>query len=137
LQCSPCNFKTPYLFNRNSVLIDFGAKSFIATKSILSLHHIVDNPLFPILFYLFCSLACFWFIDHRIENKLPENFQDINFEDIEQQQAGFKGKCPWRMLYPFFCIYLKDCVLVVTSFVGNPSVIPFHILSFLPGLGRI
>jgi hypothetical protein len=27
-------------------------------------------------------------------------------------------------------------MLVVTSFVGNPSVIPFHILSLLPGLGR-
>jgi hypothetical protein len=58
------------------------------------LHHIVDNPLFAILFYLFCSLACFRFIDRRVENELPENFQDINFEDIEQQQAGFEGKCP-------------------------------------------
>jgi hypothetical protein len=28
-------------------------------------------------------------------------------------------------------------MLVVTSSVGNPSVIPFHILSLLPGLGRI
>jgi hypothetical protein len=25
-------------------------------------------------------------------------------------------------------------MLVVTSFVGNPSVIPFHVLSLLPGL---
>jgi hypothetical protein len=58
------------------------------------LHHIVDNPLLAILFYLFFSLACFQFIDHRVENELPENFQDINFEDIEQQQAGFEGKCP-------------------------------------------
>jgi hypothetical protein len=23
-----------------------------------------------------------------------ENFQDIDFEDLEQQQAGFGGKCP-------------------------------------------
>jgi hypothetical protein len=28
-------------------------------------------------------------------------------------------------------------MLVVTSFVGNPSVIPFDILSLLSGLGRI
>jgi hypothetical protein len=28
-------------------------------------------------------------------------------------------------------------MLVVTSFVGNSSVIPFHILSLLLGLGRI
>jgi hypothetical protein len=27
-------------------------------------------------------------------------------------------------------------MLVVTNFVGNPSVIPFHVLSVLPGLGR-
>jgi hypothetical protein len=39
------------------------------------------------------DIACFQFIDHRIEKELPENFQDINFKDIEQQQAGFKGKC--------------------------------------------
>jgi hypothetical protein len=25
---------------------------------------------------------------------MPENFQDIDFEDLEQQQAGFEGKCP-------------------------------------------
>jgi hypothetical protein len=28
-------------------------------------------------------------------------------------------------------------MLVVTSFVGNANVIPFHVLSLLPGLGRI
>jgi hypothetical protein len=50
--------------------------------------------MFAILFYLFCSLGCFWFINRRVENELPENFQDIKFEDIEQQQAGFEGKCP-------------------------------------------
>jgi hypothetical protein len=65
-----------------------------------------------------------------------ENFQDIDFEDLEQQQAGFEGKYPGCILYLFSRIYLLDCMLVVTSFVGNPSVIPFHILSFLSGLGR-
>jgi hypothetical protein len=69
-------------------------KSFIATKPIQQLHHIVDNPLFAILFYLFYSLACFRFIDLCVENELLENFEDINFENIEQQQVGFKGKCP-------------------------------------------
>jgi hypothetical protein len=58
------------------------------------LHHIVDNLLFAIRFYLFCSLACFWPADHRVESEPLENFQDINFEDPEQQQAGFEGKCP-------------------------------------------
>jgi hypothetical protein len=32
--------------------------------------------------------------DHRVESEPPENFQDINFEDLDQQQAGFEGKCP-------------------------------------------
>jgi hypothetical protein len=38
-------------------------------------------------------VAGFLFIDRRVENELAENFQDINFEDIVQLQAGFKGKC--------------------------------------------
>jgi hypothetical protein len=58
------------------------------------LHHIVDNPLFAALFYLFCSLACFWTADHRMENESPENFQGINFKDLEHQQEGFEGKFP-------------------------------------------
>jgi hypothetical protein len=58
LQSSPYNFKTSYLFNRNSVLSDFCAKSFVATKPIYPLHHI-HIPLFAVLFDLVCSLACF------------------------------------------------------------------------------
>jgi hypothetical protein len=50
--------------------------------------------MFAALLYLFCSLACFWPADHRIENESPENFQDINIEDLEQQPMGFEGKCP-------------------------------------------
>jgi hypothetical protein len=34
LQFNPYNFKTLYLFNRNSVLSDFYAKRFVATKPI-------------------------------------------------------------------------------------------------------
>jgi hypothetical protein len=62
------------------------------TKPTYSLHHIVDNHLFAILFYLFCSIACFHLVDLRVESKPVENFQDINFEDPKQQQTGFKGK---------------------------------------------
>jgi hypothetical protein len=29
-----------------------------------------------------------------IEYRVKENFQDINFEDLEQQLVGFEGKCP-------------------------------------------
>jgi hypothetical protein len=58
------------------------------------LHHIIDNPLFDVLFYLFCSFACFRPADHRVESEPVENFHDINFEDLEQQPEGFEGKCP-------------------------------------------
>jgi hypothetical protein len=34
----------------------------------------------------------FWHVDRCIESELSENFQDIDFKDLEQQQAGFKGK---------------------------------------------
>jgi hypothetical protein len=59
LQSSPRNFKTLYLFNRNSVLSDFCAKSFVVTKPIYQLHHIIDNHLFAILFDLFCVYCLF------------------------------------------------------------------------------
>jgi hypothetical protein len=62
------------------------------TKHIYPLRHIIDNHLFAVLFYLFCSVACFWPDDLRVESEPVENFQDINFEDPEQQQAGFEGK---------------------------------------------
>jgi hypothetical protein len=39
-------------------------------------------------------IACFCYIDHSVESELPENFKDIDFDDLEQQQAGFEGKCP-------------------------------------------
>jgi hypothetical protein len=38
-------------------------------------------------------VACFLPVDRRIESEVPENFQDIDFEDLEQQQVGFEGKC--------------------------------------------
>jgi hypothetical protein len=38
-------------------------------------------------------IACFGFTDHRVENELPENFQDVDFVDIEQLQVGYEGKC--------------------------------------------
>jgi hypothetical protein len=39
-------------------------------------------------------ITCFWPIDRCVESELPENFQDIDFEDLEQQQGEFEGKCP-------------------------------------------
>ncbi len=55
-------------------------------------------------------IACFWPVDHCIESEPPENFPDIDFEDLEQQQAGFEGKCPWCMLYLFLIsIYRNAC----------------------------
>jgi hypothetical protein len=33
-------------------------------------------------------------VDCRLESEAAENFQDIDFEDLEQQQAEFEGKCP-------------------------------------------
>jgi hypothetical protein len=58
------------------------------------LHHIIEIPLFAILFDLFCSIAYCRPVDHQVESEPSENFQDINSEDLKQQQAGFKGKCP-------------------------------------------
>jgi hypothetical protein len=58
------------------------------------LHHIIDIPLFAFLFDLVCSLARFWPTDYHVESELPENFQDINFKDLEQQPTGFKGMSP-------------------------------------------
>jgi hypothetical protein len=48
--------------------------------------------LFRLIYFLY--IASFQPIDHRVESELLENFQDIHFEDLEQQQAGFEGKCP-------------------------------------------
>jgi hypothetical protein len=42
----------------------------------------------------FLYIAYFWPIDHRVERELLDNFQDLNFEDLEQQQAGFEGTRP-------------------------------------------
>jgi hypothetical protein len=38
--------------------------------------------------------ACFRPTDRRVESEPVENFQDIYFENLMQQQAGFEGKCP-------------------------------------------
>jgi hypothetical protein len=39
-------------------------------------------------------IAYFWPVDHRVESELQENFQDIDFEDLDLQQVGFEGKGP-------------------------------------------
>jgi hypothetical protein len=56
------------------------------------------------------NIACFQPADRQVESEPMENFQDINFEDLEHQQVGFEGKCPWRMLYLFLVsIYRFAC----------------------------
>jgi hypothetical protein len=45
-------------------------------------------------------IACFQPADRRVESEPVDNFQDINFEDLEQP-AGFEGKSPSHMLYLF------------------------------------
>jgi hypothetical protein len=42
----------------------------------------------------FCYFTCLRLADRRLESEPPENFQDIDFEDLEQQQAEFEGKFP-------------------------------------------
>jgi hypothetical protein len=58
------------------------------------LHNLIEISLFSIFFDLFCVYCLFLAIDRRVESELIENFQDLDFEDLEQQQAGFEGKCP-------------------------------------------
>jgi hypothetical protein len=58
------------------------------------LHHIIEIPLFVVLFDLFLLYYYFWPVDHRLESEPLENYQDIDFEDLEKQQVGFEGKCP-------------------------------------------
>jgi hypothetical protein len=55
------------------------------------MHYNVVSPLFAIIY--FCCIACFRLADRRLESESLENFQDLNFEDLEQQQAGYPGKC--------------------------------------------
>jgi hypothetical protein len=47
--------------------------------------------LFCLIYFVY--IACFRPVDHRVESEPVENFQDLDFEDLEQQQAGFEGKC--------------------------------------------
>jgi hypothetical protein len=42
----------------------------------------------------FVYIAYFRPADRRVESEPVENFQDINFEDPEQQPVGFEGECP-------------------------------------------
>jgi hypothetical protein len=39
-------------------------------------------------------IAYFQPANRRVKSEPVENFQDINFEDLEHQQAGFEGKYP-------------------------------------------
>jgi hypothetical protein len=48
----------------------------------------------PNYFIYFVYFAYFQSADRQVESEPVENFQDIHFEDLEHQQAGFEGKCP-------------------------------------------
>jgi hypothetical protein len=39
-------------------------------------------------------IACFRPADGQVESEPVDNFQDLNFEDLEKQQEGFEDKCP-------------------------------------------
>jgi hypothetical protein len=39
-------------------------------------------------------IAYFQPTDREVESEPVENFQDIDFEDLEHQQAGFEGTYP-------------------------------------------
>jgi hypothetical protein len=41
--------------------------------------------------YLRTGYESFHYVNRRVESELSENFQDIDFEDLEQQQTGFEG----------------------------------------------
>jgi hypothetical protein len=41
----------------------------------------------------FVYIACFRPGNRRVESEPVENFNDLNYEDLEQP-AGFEGKCP-------------------------------------------
>jgi hypothetical protein len=47
--------------------------------------------LFCLIYFVY--IAYFRPADHQVESEPVENFQDLDFEDLEQP-AGFKGKCP-------------------------------------------
>jgi hypothetical protein len=79
-------------------------------------------------------IACFRPAGRRVESEPVDNFQDINFEDLEHQQAGFQGKCPLHLLHLFpVSIYRFACweLLVLWEYL---CAIPFHVISLLPGI---
>jgi hypothetical protein len=49
-----------------------------------------------------------------------KNIQDIDFEDLKQQQVGFKGKCPRCMLYLFLILSTGMHASIVVRIVGIP-----------------
>jgi hypothetical protein len=46
--------------------------------------------LFCLIYFVY--IAYFRSADHRVESEPAENFQDLDFEDLEQP-TGFEGKC--------------------------------------------
>jgi hypothetical protein len=63
-------------------------KKFLLTPS--STYTKANTTLFN-LFLLYCLFSA---ADYRLESEPLKNFQGIDFEDLEQHQAGYPGKCP-------------------------------------------
>jgi hypothetical protein len=36
------------------------------------------------VWFILCYIICFQSVDHRVESERLENFQDVDFEDLEQ-----------------------------------------------------
>ncbi len=75
--------------------------------------------------------ACFRPADHRVESEPMENFQDLEFEDLEQP-AGFEGgvldACCTDFSYLSIGLHAGSVV-----WWEYRCVISFRILSLLPG----
>jgi hypothetical protein len=56
--------------------------------------------LFGLIYFMY--IDCFWPADPQVESEPVENFQDIYFEDLEQQQAGFERQVSLTHFVPIF-----------------------------------
>jgi hypothetical protein len=79
-------------------------------------------------------IACFWPADHQVESEPVENFQDLEFQDLEQP-AGFEASvldaCFTYFLYLSIGLHASSCL-----FGGNTDVLyPSAYYPCYPGFG--
>jgi hypothetical protein len=124
-----------YLFNRNSVLSDFCAKSFIATKPIYPLHHVIEIPLFAILFDLLCVYCLFPTCRSSSRERAGGELPRHRLRRPRAAATRIRRQVSLMHVVPIFCTYLYDCMLVFMSELWEYlRVISFHVLSLLPGI---